>query len=217
MTETTGTVDFVVGGETFKTWYKVLGDLKSGVRPLVLLHGGPGIPHQGLIGHDQLYKDHSIPIVWYDQLGCGASTHLPDKPKEFWKPELFMDELENLLAALGIADDFNVLGHSWGGMLAAQWTATRQPKGLKRIVLTNAPASMDLWTKAAELLVLQMPAEAQEIINKHQKDGTYEDPEYKTVMLEYYGKFVCRCRPWPEAVTISHHEMAKEPTVYNTM
>ena len=121
MAETTGTVDFIVGDETFKTWYKVLGDLKSSVRPLVLLHGGPGIPHIGLIRHDELYRSFSIPVVWYDQIGCGQSTHLAHKPQEFWTFELFMDELENLLNHLGIAGSFDVLGHSWGGILAAQW------------------------------------------------------------------------------------------------
>ena len=29
-----------------------------------------------------------------------------------------MDELENLLGALGVSGDFDLLGHSWGGMYA---------------------------------------------------------------------------------------------------
>ena len=46
VTETTGFADFVVNGETYKTWYKITGDLKAGKhRPLVVLHGGPGMSH----------------------------------------------------------------------------------------------------------------------------------------------------------------------------
>jgi len=56
-----------------------------------------------------------IPIVFYDQLGNGESSHCPGVPKEFWTPELFMDELDNLLQSLGIYDDFDLIGHSWGG------------------------------------------------------------------------------------------------------
>lgn len=39
-----GEAPFVVpaAGKLCKTWYKVSGDFQSGIRPLVLLHGGPG-------------------------------------------------------------------------------------------------------------------------------------------------------------------------------
>jgi len=56
-----------------------------------------------------------IPVILYDQLGIGASSHYPGVPKDFWVPELFMDELDNLTRALGIHEDFDLLGHSWGG------------------------------------------------------------------------------------------------------
>lgn len=58
---------------------------------------------------------HRIPVILYDQIGNGASSHWPDAPKEFWVPSLFMDELNNLTQALGISDDFDLLGQSWGG------------------------------------------------------------------------------------------------------
>ena len=60
----------------------------------------------------------SIPIVLYDQIGNGASSHIKDKPDGFWTAELFMDELDNLLKHLGIRDNFDLLGHSWGGKSA---------------------------------------------------------------------------------------------------
>ena len=88
-----------------------------------------------------------------------------------------MDELENLLKHLGIQDAFDVLGHSWGGMLAGEWAATRHPKGLGRIVLTCAPVSMQEWEKAAAALLLQMPQDIQDVINKAQKDKKYDTPE----------------------------------------
>ena len=219
MTETTGTVDFVVGDSTYQTWYKALGDLKSasGQRPLVLLHGGPGIPHHGLLGHAALYKLYGIPIIWYDQLGCGASTHLPDAPASFWTPELFMDELENLIAKLGIADDFDILGHSWGGMLAAQWAATRHPPGLQRVVLVCAPASMKLWEEAAAGLLKQMPDDVQGPIGKAEKEGNFEDPAYLAALRKFYAQTVCRCNPWPVQLRLGHAELKKDPTVYNIM
>jgi hypothetical protein len=45
LTSTTGTIPFKVPGldKECYTWYSVFGDLKSGVRPLIALHGGPGV------------------------------------------------------------------------------------------------------------------------------------------------------------------------------
>lgn len=78
----------------------------------------------------------------YDQLGCGRSTHLPEKKgdESFWTIKLFLLELDNLLSHLGIQDDYDLLGQSWGGDLAADY-AILQPKGSKRLVLASAPAS----------------------------------------------------------------------------
>jgi pimeloyl-ACP methyl ester carboxylesterase len=57
----------------------------------------------------------SIPVIFYDQIGNGASSHVQNAPPEFWAPELFMDQLDSLLGSLGIADNFDLLGNSWGG------------------------------------------------------------------------------------------------------
>jgi len=95
----------------------------------------------------------------YDQLGCGRSTHLPEKKgdHDFWTPELFLLELDNLLAHLGIQNDYDILGQSWGGQLAAEH-AVRQPKGLKiwllRIRLRAVSIlSLSLTSNTASLLI----------------------------------------------------------------
>lgn len=82
----------------------------------------------------------------YDQLGCGRSTHLPEKKgdHDFWTPELFLLELDNLLAHIGIQNDYDILGQSWGGQLAAEH-AVRQPKGLKNLVIANSLASSEYF------------------------------------------------------------------------
>lgn len=158
-----GTVEFKVNGvdTPCKTWYKVFGDLKSR-RPLVALHGGPGIAHNYLLSLADLVGTHAIPVVLYDQLGNGNSTHLPDKMGDtaFWTEGLFIAQLENLLAHLGIQDDFDLLGHSWGGMLGARF-ATTHPPGLKNLIISDSPASMKLWVEAANKLRAQLPQNIQ--------------------------------------------------------
>lgn len=214
-----GKADFRVGDEVFQTWYKVVGDLKGGKRPLVALHGGPGICHIYLSPLTDLVSKNNIPVVFYDQVGGGYSTFLPDKPKEFWTPELFMDELKNLLDHLGIASDYDVLGHSWGGMLGAQFAAQRPEvaKGMKRLIIADSPASMPLWEKATGKLLKGMPQDIQDVLKKHEDDGTTDSEEYQGAVMVFYAKHLCRTNPMPEDLQKSFEMLQKYPVVYNTM
>ncbi|EPT00035.1 hypothetical protein FOMPIDRAFT_1030677 [Fomitopsis schrenkii] len=189
MSTRTGTVDFVVDSETFKTWYKVVGDLTCGVRPLVVVHGGPAFPHLYVRSHATLWETTGIPVILYDQLGCGESTHLREKPKEFWTFELFIAELENLVTKLGIQGGFDLLGHSWGGALAASYVLARQPRGLKRLVLTNTYASMRL-------------------------DGTTDSTEYKEAELVFLRRHAITLDPMPADLQTTIAELEKDNTVY---
>ncbi|KAG6810537.1 hypothetical protein H0H92_011424 [Tricholoma furcatifolium] len=216
----TGKIDFKYQGATYQTWYKLVGDLhttKAGVRPLVALHGGPGVSHSYMTPHTDLVASHGIPVILYDQIGIGESSHRKDAPKEFWTLELFMDELENLLGHFGISGDYDLVGHSWGGMLAANFVAARQPKGLKHLIVTDTPASMALWMESTAGLVAQLPQDVQDVIKKHEEAGTTEDPEYEAAMHVFYQKHVCRLETWPDDLNASFAAMAADPTVYHTM
>ncbi|KAG8216355.1 proline-specific peptidase [Butyriboletus roseoflavus] len=217
MVETIGTIDFKVGDETYKTWYKVVGDLKPGVTPLVLLHGGPGMSHHYLISHTEIYTTHGIPVIFYDQIGIGASTHLPHRPKEFWTVELFMDELDNLLAKLGIESKFDLLGQSWGGMLAADYVSTRHPNGLRRLIIANAPPSEALWEESMLQHLSKFPQDFQDLVRKHEREGTTSSKEYQDALQVFYSKHTCQVVPWPEELVLSFKAMEEDPTVYTTM
>lgn len=150
--------------KTCKTWYKVVGDLKNRTkRPLVAVHGGPGLSHDYLFTLEDLAAKFDTPVVFYDQIGAGRSTKIQEKKgdAEFWTEELFMNELDTLLNHLGIQDDFDAVGHSWGGMLLSRYSAVRQPKGLKHLILANAPASMPLWMKSMGVLLAKLPQKTQ--------------------------------------------------------
>lgn len=136
------TLDVPRAGKPCKTWYKLVGDLNATLKsPIIALHGGPGSGHDYMIALTELYKKRGIPIVFYDQIGCGRSTHLPEKigDEEFWTFELFIRELDNLIDHLCLRNTgFHLVGQSWGGMLAAAYAA-KQPVGLKKIVLQATP------------------------------------------------------------------------------
>ena len=151
-----GVMPFEAGG----TWYRITGDLGADATPLVVVHGGPGAPHDYLLRYADLAQAGRA-VIHYDQIGCGLSTHLPEKGGDFWTPQLFVDELENLIDHLGQRAGFHVLGQSWGGMLGAEY-GVRRPKGLKSLVIANSPASMDLWTSEAMRQRSEMPQDIQD-------------------------------------------------------
>ncbi|KAI9461090.1 proline-specific peptidase [Boletus coccyginus] len=217
MSGSTGKIGFRVGSETYQTWYKVFGDLKSGVRPVVVLHGGPGISHHYVLPFRELHTRFNIPVIFYDQIGIGESSHPKDVPKEFWTVDLFMDELDNVLEHFGIMANFDLVGHSWGGMLAAHYVSYRHPPGLQRLVLASAAPSMALWVESTRQLLKQLPTDVREAIEKHEREGTTDAKEYQDGMNIFYAKHVCKLTPWPDELNTSFAAMQADPTVYSTM
>lgn len=210
-----GTLDF----RGWQTWFRVTGDLDAtiaaGRAPLVVLHGGPGVPHDYTLRIAGIAKLGRA-VIHYDQLGCGRSTHLPDQQADFWTVSLFLDELDNLLAGLGIASSYTLLGQSWGGMLAAEH-AVRRPAGLRGLVIANSPASMELWLAEANRLREQLPAQVQAALLQHEQAGTTDSPDYLAAMKVFYDRHVCRVVPNPPEVVASFAALEQDPTVYHTM
>ncbi len=189
--------------------------MESGKTPLVVLHGGPGACHNYTLQMANLAADGRA-VIHYDQLGCGYSTLLPDRGADFWTVELFLEELDNLLAYFGIADNYHLLGQSWGGMLGAEH-AVRAPAGMSSFTICDSPASMQLWTSETAKLVAELPTDVQESILKHEADGTTDTPAYKAAIKHFYNLHVCRVVPNPPEVVEGDRKMDVDPTVYHTM
>jgi proline-specific peptidase len=191
-----------MAGKPCKTWYKIYGDIHSGICPLLVAHGGPGVPHNYLLSlTDLAAPPYNVPIIFYDQIGCGNSAHLPEKSLDwtFWKEQLFLDELAGLIKHLGIDKGYHYIGHSWGGMLGSMHAA-RQPMGLKSLVLISSPASMDLWVKAYKQYRDQMPSKYREILMRHIELGEKLSPDYQEALDAFYAKHVVTVHPLPELV-----------------
>lgn len=224
VTEGEATFDVPAVGKPCKTWYRIYGDLSSSStgRPLIVLHGGPGACHNYMLPLADLAEaPYHIPIILYDQIGNGKSTHLREKrlDTEFWVPDLFMKELDNLLAHLGIAEDYDLLGQSWGGMLGSMWAMSSYAgvKGMKRLIVSNSPSSMVLWVESCNSLRKDLPRDIDEALERHEKDGTYKDPEYEEAVMFFYKKHLCRVVPFPDYVMDSLKLLEEDDTTYFTM
>lgn len=201
----------------YETWYRITGDLRAARPPLIVLHGGPGCTHDYIDSLTDLASDGADgrAVVHYDQIGNGRSTHLRHVDPGFWTVALFLAELDNLLAHLGVAARYDMLGQSWGGMLASEH-AVRRPAGLRRLVIADSPASLDTWVAEANRLRAELPADVQACLLRHEADGSTDDPAYAAATRVFYDRHVCRV-PWPPEVARTFDAITDDPTVYHTM
>lgn len=195
-----GTAPFAIEGVTSscKTWYKVFGDLTDSTKvPLFILHGGPAAGHEYLLSLSTL----SELVIFYDQIGCGQSTELPEKNgnTNFWTPKLFCNELSNLIAYLGLGHrPIDLLGHSWGGMLATEWASDPLRAGnLRRLVLYGVPASIEGHVQGLTQVRNGLPQDAQEAIRHGLEKKDYTSSEYKNAMRVFGQKHLNLSTPFP--------------------
>lgn len=183
--------------------------------PLIVAHGGPGCTHDYLLSLTDLVRP-GRRVVFYDQVGNGASSHHPDLPTEQWNVDLFLDELDALLDAIGCREEYDLLGQSWGGMLAAEH-AVRRPAGLRRLVVANSPASMPRWRRAAAELRSALPPDVRRTLEAHEAAGTIDSAEYRAASDVFYARHVCRMDDLPAEVAATFAWVDADPTVYRAM
>jgi len=194
-----------------RVWYEVHG---AGTRtPLLVLHGGPGIPHDYLANLALLGDER--PVVFYDQLGCGKSDR-PDDPA-LWTRERFARELAAVRAALGL-DDVVLFGHSWGSILAVDYLsglAGERPAGVRGAILAGPALSIPRWIADSRRLMATLPPEVGQAILEGERSGQTETDPFKSATQVYYRHFVCRSDPWPPELDRAFAGMGVQ--VYTTL
>ena len=179
----------------YRVWYRSVGGGEGEHTPLLILHGGPGVPHDYLENLEALASD-TQRVIFYDQLGCGRSDQPADT--SLWRVERFVEELATVRRELGL-DSVHILGQSWGGMLAIEYALT-QPQGLASLILSNTTSSIPLWVAEANRLRSELPPEVNDALSRHEAAGTTDDQEYQDAMQVFYDRHVIRVKPMPEYV-----------------
>lgn len=107
--------------------------------PLFLIAGGPGGAHYGLRSFDSLSTTNTL--VYFDGFGRGKSDVAKDV-KEY-SLDRDVEDLEGLRKAMGFSS-INILGHSYGGVVA-QGYAIKYPQHVKHLILANSFHSFIMW------------------------------------------------------------------------
>jgi proline iminopeptidase len=200
---------------TFKVWTKRVGN--NPTIKVLLLHGGPGMTHEYLEAFDSYFPGASIEYYYYDQLGSAYSDQ-PDDPSLVELPR-FVEEVEQVRKALGLNNkNFYLLGHSWGGILAAEY-ALKYGQNLKGLIISNMMMSIPAYNAYADkVLMPAMDQKALAEIKQLEADKKYEDARYMELLMpHHYEHHVLRmpADQWPEPVMRSMKHM--NPKIYVPM
>ncbi len=164
-------------------WYRVSGT-GPGI-PLLVLHGGPG---GRICGYSRLdILGNARPIVRYDQLGSGRSGRPDDS--SLWTVERFVEELHTVRQQLGL-DEMHLLGHSWGGSLAAAYVLEKGTDGIASVILSSPLLSTRMWIEDANFLRGQLPEDVQRTLTEHEQAGTTDSEEYQAASDVFYERHV---------------------------
>ncbi|GAM91109.1 hypothetical protein ANO11243_091560 [Dothideomycetidae sp. 11243] len=211
--------DCPAAGKPCETYYKQFGDLKCGKTPLIVLHGGPGGIHDAMIALADLQEQHGVPVVFYDQIGNGKSTHLREKRGDttFWTADLFKAELRNLIKKLDLeSSGYDILGCSWGGMLAGDF-ATDQPKGLRRLILSNANARFTEWRRSEIACIGALPQHLADAMFDADARTDFSNPLYREAKLAFFKKHFYRYGDFPAEFQTTMAAFGDDDTVNFTM
>jgi proline iminopeptidase len=200
---------------TFNVWTKRFGNNPR--IKLLLLHGGPGATHEYWECMESFLPKEGIEFIYYDQLGSAYS----DQPQDtsLWDLKRFVDELEQVRNALGLnSENFYLLGHSWGGILAMEY-ALKHQQNLKGLIISDMMASAPKYAAyAEEVLAKQLDPAVLAEVRAIEAKGDFENPRYMELLMpNFYNKFICRLpmEEWPDPMMRAFNKLNQ--TVYVMM
>jgi proline iminopeptidase len=202
-------------GKKFKVWTKRFGNNPK--TKILLLNGGPGGTHEYFECFENFLPKEGVEFIYYDQLGCGYSDNPNDTA--YWDLGRFVEEVEQVRKGLNLdKNNFYLLGHSWGGILAMQYTLKYQDK-MKALIISNMMSSCpDYGRYADEVLAKQFDKPVLDSIRAMEARNDFSNPQYMGLLQpHFYEKHILRMPTanWPDPVVRSFAKMNQ--SLYVTM
>jgi proline iminopeptidase len=184
----------------FKVWTKRVGN--NPTVKVLLLHGGPACTHEYFEAFENFFPQENIEFYYYDQLGSYYSDQSSDT--SLWQLDRFVEEVEQVRKALNLdKDNFYLLGHSWGGILAMQY-ALKYQDNLKGLIISDMMSSAPKYGKyAEEVLSKQMDKNILDTIRAIEAAKDFSNPTYMRLLTpHFYEQHICRfpADEWPDPV-----------------
>jgi len=178
-------------------YYKIVG---RGA-PLVVVHGGPGASHEYFLPH-LLPLARTNRVIFIDERGSGRSEKLQDVTK--YTVEAMVEDVEAVRQALGLGK-INLLGHSFGGVLAQAY-ALKYQKNVTRLILGSTFSSTSEFNKILAREKSQMPEAQRKKLQEFEdaglfgkgkswEKGRYPDDYAELAWGDGYFPFLYQARP----------------------
>ncbi|KRL18081.1 proline-specific peptidase [Lentilactobacillus rapi DSM 19907 = JCM 15042] len=161
---------------------------------LLCVHGGPGSNHEEFENFAQGLAKYHVQVSMYDQLGSFYS----DQP-DFTQPanqkyltlDYYLSELEEVRQKLGL-ENFYLLGHSWGGILAQEY-ALKYGDHLKGLIIMSMIDNIEEYTTHINRLREKTFTELEiDYMKAVEKDERFDDPKYQDLVAQLYKIYVTR-------------------------
>lgn len=117
-----------------RLWYAKRG-IGAG-KPVIFLHGGPGEGSQTFRRFAGADLESRLTMIYLDQRGSGRS----DRPKniEAYSIRQMVEDIEQLREHLGV-QQIDILGHSFGSILALEYAAQYHDRVSRMVLVSSAP------------------------------------------------------------------------------
>lgn len=187
--ETTGFMTF----HDHQLFYKIFhppGPKEGHKTPVLVLHGGPQLPHNYLESVGQLaFLGH--PVVMFDQSGCGMSG--APFNSEVFSIEYLRDQVAFVMDELSLTE-VHLMGHSAGGILALEFVRA-YPESVASLALCSTPSHVGVFLQELSALTRQLPLDVQRALN-----GALDQSQdaYQRAIDVVNKNFLCRLKTWPE-------------------
>ena len=188
-------------------WFKRVGG-GAGL-PLLVVHGGPGLPHTYLRSLERLADEREV--IFWDQLGCGNSERPSNR--ELWTMRRSVAEMDAVVAGLGL-NRFHIFGNSWGGMMAQQYALDVTSQAVS-LTISNSIASIPQFSEMVARLKTELDPATQSAIERHEAAGTTYTAEYQDAIRTWNETYLCRVRPWPPELLEAFGNMGTD--IFETM
>jgi proline iminopeptidase len=158
-------------------------------RPLLLMHGGPGADHVSLLSLRRLAD--RFMLVFYDHR-CNGRSVGPPVSSMTW--DNLTADAEALRRALGF-EQWAVLGHSFGGMVALEY-ALRYPDSLSHLLLLDTCGD-SRWAQEKAPQVLAQRGYSPQAVAAAQRffNGQIAPKEMIRTMMKFSGAYYHRLGP----------------------
>ncbi|MGX7666497.1 alpha/beta fold hydrolase [Flavobacterium pedocola] len=133
----------IVVSHDSKLHYKTFGK----GNPVLIINGGPGMNCDGFSYVAEEISKLGYQTIIYDQRGTGLSSVKKIDPEHI-SLELMTQDIEKLRKSLKISK-WTILGHSFGGMLAAYY-ATKHPDNIDKLIFSSSGGVNMNFTRYAQ-------------------------------------------------------------------